>query len=167
MVRTNRNIQFWPNGAVAVRGAQQKRVQSATRRHIWEPVLEIIPRHDAQADRCKRAHPMNQRHVFERLKWTGELWTTTLSIPYFRASGERIHLTDADEQELPPRGEVELKGDTDEVRRPPSDLQRVAMQAMLRRGDAIWDGAMDVLCDEYRHQRSNRVRYWKVLQGLG
>src|SRR4051812_39100786 len=98
---------------------------------------------------------MKQKDVFDQLEWNDELWTATLSVPYFRGCGERVELTAADRKELPRDGElplnVEVGDEADE--RPPSPLQRDAVKKMLARGDDLWDEAMDALCAEYLRQR--------------
>jgi hypothetical protein len=109
---------------------------------------------------------MAKDELFGEIKWAEDgidAWSTPAALPYFRGAGGRIHLTDDDREALPPEGQVLLRIETGEKRRPPPEPQRDAWKRILERGDALWDEAMDALIAEYQRQRPNRVRYWKVV----
>jgi hypothetical protein len=108
---------------------------------------------------------MAKDETFGNIEWDGDLWTSTLSVPYLRGCGERVKLTEDDRDELPPGGGIQLRIETGEVRRRPAEPQRAAWQTLVQRGDAMWDDVLDALIAEYQLQRPNRVRYWKTLNG--
>jgi hypothetical protein len=100
---------------------------------------------------------------FGPIEWTGSRWTALLSAPYFKGSGARKELTDADRAHLPPSGQFPLQIDTNKVRKPPDAAQRAAWRTITGRGDAIWEEALEAMVAEYRRQRALRERYWHVV----
>src|SRR5690348_7601722 len=103
--------------------------------------------------------------VFGQMNRTDDGWETTISLPYFRGFGKRIHLTAKDRQEIPSERQIPLAIDTSGKRRPPSLLQKEAWKKIQARGSTLWNDAMDALIAEYLRQRPMRLRYWQVLHG--
>jgi hypothetical protein len=72
-------------------------------------------------------------------------------------------LTEEERGQFPPVDRLELNIQTGEKRRQPDGRQRAAWRAMVERGDALWDEAMDALIAEYRRQWSRRARYYRLV----
>lgn len=101
--------------------------------------------------------------VFGPIEWGESAWDTTTSLPYFRVSGEKVHMPDEERDKLPPADRLPLKIETGGVRKKPSKAQQAAWRTILGRGDAVWDEAMDAAITEYQRQRPKRARYWQVV----
>src|SRR5207237_3010451 len=109
---------------------------------------------------------MQRDDIFLNIEWTGENWTTSVSIPSLRGFGDRLELTAEDREEIGPEGEFKLTIDTvHEARKPPTAGQRAAWKKVTEGGEAIWEEVLDALVAEYQLQRPMRARYWKAIRG--
>jgi len=109
---------------------------------------------------------MQNDEVFGRIEWSEGKWKGKVSIPYLRACGGRVPMSEEELKGMPPMGTMELTIETaGEKRTKPTDAQKAAWKKITASGDAVWDRAMDALIAEYLLQRPRRARYWKVVRG--
>lgn len=111
--------------------------------------------------------------VFGEMRWEDNgTWATSVRVDYLRDLGLDL-LGDSEADPDDPLDVVSLLKqekwlltiDMDGKRARPTESQRAAWKQFLAAGDALWDGILDRILDEYRRQRPARVRWWKSVYG--
>jgi hypothetical protein len=101
--------------------------------------------------------------AFGTIRWntSRKCWETTASLPFFRGAGQRLELTAEERAELVQADRLPMTVQTGDKRREPNERQRTVWQSMKKRGDALWEEALDALIVEYQRQWPLRARYYR------